>query len=74
MSKPTTAVMDRWNDKAYDDLRVRNPKGRRADVEAYARAQGEAVNGLINHFLRDALGMTEEDWKQSPDSSAAAGR
>lgn len=65
MSKPTTAVKDRWNAKAYDDLRVRIPKGRRADVEAYAKAQGESINGLINQFLRDALGMAEEDWKNS---------
>lgn len=68
MSKPTNAVKDRWNAKAYDDLRVRIPKGRRADVEAYAKAQGESVNGLINRFLRDALGMTEADWKQFPDN------
>ena len=68
MSKPTNAVKDRWNAKAYDDLRVRIPKGRRADVEAYAKEQGESVNGLINRFLRDALGMTEADWKQFPDN------
>lgn len=67
MSKPTTAVKDRWNAKAYDDLRVRIPKGRKAEVEAYALAHGGSVNGLINAFLRDSLGMSEEEWKRTND-------
>lgn len=69
MSKPTNAVKDRWNAKAYDDLRVRIPKGRKAEVEAYALSKGESVNGLINAFLRDSLGMSEEDWKRTDDAT-----
>ena len=69
MSKPTNAVKDRWNAKAYDDLRVRIPKGRKAEVEAYALSKGESVNGLINAFLRDSLGMSEEDWKRTTDDT-----
>lgn len=64
MSKPTNAVKDRWNAKAYDDLRIRIPKGRKNDVEVYAIAQGESVNGLVNNFLREALGLSEEEWKR----------
>lgn len=64
MTKPTNAVKDRWNAKNYDDLRVRIPKGRKADVEAYAKAQGESVNALINNFLRNAVGLSEEEWKK----------
>jgi len=67
MSKPTNAVKDRWNAKAYDDLRVRIPKGRKAEVEAYALLKGESVNGIINTFLRDALGKSEEEWKAVAD-------
>ena len=67
MTKPTNAVKDRWNAKAYDDLRIRIPKGRKADVEAYAKAQGESVNALVNNFLRNAVGLSEEDWKKSGD-------
>lgn len=69
MSKPTNAVKDRWNAKAYDDLRVRIPKGRKAEVEAYALSKGESVNGLINAFLRDSLGMSEEDWKHTTNDT-----
>ena len=67
MTKPTNAVKDRWNAKAYDDLRIRIPKGRKADVEAYAKAQGESVNALVNSFLRNAVGLSEEDWKKNSD-------
>ena len=69
MTKPTNAVKDRWNAKNYDDLRVRIPKGRKADVEAYAKAQGESVNGLINNFLRNAVGLSEEEWKKDTDEN-----
>ncbi len=69
MSKPTNAVKDRWNAKAYDDLRVRIPKGRKAEVEAYALSKGESVNGIINTFLRDALGISEEEWKAVADDA-----
>ena len=72
MSKPTNAVKDRWNAKAYDDLRVRIPKGRKADIEAYAKAKDESINGLINNFLRDSPGMTEAEWKQISDDSGDA--
>ena len=65
MSKPTNAVKDRWNAKAYDDVRVRIPKGRKADVEAYAKQQGESVNGMINNYLRSVLNMSEGEWKHT---------
>ena len=65
MSKPTNAVNDRWNSKAYDDLRIRIPKGRKNEVESYALSQGESVNALVNNFLRNALGQSEEEWKRS---------
>lgn len=39
------------------------PKGRRADVEAYCNQSAGSVNGMLNKLLREALGMTEEEWK-----------
>ena len=66
MSKPTNAVKDRWNAKNYDDLRVRIPKGRKADVEAYAAQHDVKINSLINALLMKTLNMTEEEWKNAP--------
>lgn len=64
MGKTSSAVKNRYNAKAYDQLPIRVPKGRKADIDAYAKAQGESVNGLVNNFLRSTLGLSEEDWKR----------
>ncbi len=51
----------------YDEIKIRVPQGRRADFDAYAKEQGESVNGLVNRFMRDSLGMSEEEWKAIAD-------
>ena len=66
MAKTSNAVKDRWNAKVYDDLRIRIPKGRKADIMAYTEKSGESINGLVNSFLCNMLGMTEEEWKKAP--------
>ena len=71
MTKTSNAAKDRWNAKTYDDLRIRIPKGRKNDVEAYAKYMNVSVNSLVNNFLRQAIGMTDEDWKKNaPDGDA----
>lgn len=59
----------KWNDenlaKKYDRIQLVVPKGRKADIDTYAKLHGESVNGLMNTFLREALGMTEEEWKET---------
>ena len=69
MGKTSSKVKDRYNAKAYDEMKIRVPKGRKADVEAFAKSQGESVNGLVNNFLRNAMGITENDWKKSIDDT-----
>lgn len=51
-------------------LFFRVPKGRRAEIEAYAAAVGKSVNGLITDLLRQEMGMTEEEWKKPPAEEA----
>ncbi len=72
MGKTSSAVKNRYNAKAYDQLPISVPKGRKADIDAYAKAQGESVNGLINTMLRKALGMTEDEWRHVEDSTGGA--
>jgi hypothetical protein len=57
MGKTSNAVKDRYNAKSYDDIRVRVPKGMKEKIQAYADANGETVNGLINRLLENALGV-----------------
>lgn len=67
--KASTKAKNKYNAANYDSLRIVVPKGRKADVEAYAKNQGESVNGLVNNFLRQAVGLTEDEWKKAPDTT-----
>lgn len=48
-----------------DEIKVRMPKGRKADVEEHAKKKGLSVNALIGQLLQVELNMTEEEWKRS---------
>lgn len=51
----------------YDRLEIKIPKGRKAAVEAHAKAKGESINGLVNALLRADMGLSEADWKQAEE-------
>ena len=57
MGKTSNAVKDRYNAKAYDDIRLRVPKGQKEKIQAYAESRGETVNGFINRLIADAMGL-----------------
>ena len=67
MSKTSAAVKDRYNAKAYDDIRLRVPKGDKEKIQAFAEAHGESVNGFINRLITEAMGAdkTAEDDAES---------
>jgi len=71
LSEARKRANKKWNDenmtKKYDRIQLVVPKGRKADIEAYAKEHGESVNGLMNRLLIDALGKTEEAWKQTEE-------
>ena len=69
MGRTSSAVKNRYNAKAYDQLPIRVPKGRKAAIDAYAKEHGESVNGLVNNVLREMLGMSEEEWKAVVDDA-----
>ena len=63
----------KWNDenqtKRYDRIQLVVPKGRKNDIDEFAKAQGESVNGLMNTLLREAMGMSEDEWKTVADEA-----
>lgn len=72
MSKTSSTVKDRWNLKNYDNVTIRFPKGRKAAVEAFARAHGESVNGMVNRLVWGEMGLSEDEWKHVPNELTAA--
>ena len=71
-TKTSSAVKQRYNEKAYDRLAVTIPKGKKGMVEEYAATHEESINGLINRLLRAELGQSEEEWKRSVDDTQDA--
>ena len=67
MGKTSNTVKDRWNRQNYEEVKVRLPRGRKADITAHAQSKGLSVNGLVGELLRADLNMTEEEWKRKPD-------
>ena len=63
------ASIKRYMEK-MEIITFRMPKGRRAEIEAYAAAAGKSVNGLITDLLRQEMGITEEEWKKPPAEEA----
>jgi len=67
MPTPRTKANRKYNEKAYDRISVTVPKGRKEEIEAFARTTGESVNGIINRLLMEAMGIPVPDWtKQRP--------
>jgi hypothetical protein len=48
---------EKWNAKAYDEIKVRVPKGDKEKIQAFTQKNGETVNGFINRLISEALGM-----------------
>lgn len=49
----------RYEDKAYDKVLVRFPKGKKDIIKAYAEAHSESVNGFINRAVDEAIERDE---------------
>lgn len=50
----------RYQDKAYDKILLRLPKGKKEIVQAHAEAQGESVNGFIGRAIDEAMERDEK--------------
>lgn len=48
-----------------DEIKLRVPKGRKADIETFAKSKNLSVNAFITLLLQNAMGLSEEDWKRS---------
>lgn len=70
MGKTSSAVKQRYNEKAYDQVKITVPKGRRADIQKWVQERGETVNGFVNEAFRLGMGMSEEEWKQASDTDS----
>lgn len=65
-TKTSSAVKQRYNEKAYDRLAVTIPKGHKATIQAAADKEGESINGFVNKAVLGRIGL--EEWPEvTPD-------
>ena len=55
ISEARRRANEKYNAKAYDEIKIRVLKGRKAEIQAYAEAWGESVNGFINRAISEAM-------------------
>lgn len=55
MGKTSSAVKDRYNAKAYDEIKLRVEKGQKEAIKAHAEAREESVNGFINRAIAETI-------------------
>lgn len=66
MGKTSSKVKDRYNAKAYDEMKIRVPKGQKATVEAAAVDAGESVNLYTQKALLARMGLSA--WPEKKES------
>lgn len=57
MGKTSSAVKDKYNAKAYDEIKVRVSKGQKDIIKAHADSMGESVNGFISRAIDNQMGQ-----------------
>lgn len=60
MGKTSSAVKDRYNAKAYDEIKIRVPKGQKEQIQSHAEAHGESTNGFINRAISETMERDNE--------------
>ncbi len=55
VSKAQQRATAKYNKTNYDAINLRVPKGRKQEIQDYAKKQGETLNSFLNRLIDDAL-------------------
>jgi len=53
--KTSYQSIKQYEDKAYDKVLIRMPKGRKAEIQSHAESNGQSVNGFINSAIDEKM-------------------
>ncbi len=59
ISEARRRANEKYNAKAYEDLRVRVPKDRKAVIQAASVAVGESLNGYVSKAIDERITRQE---------------
>lgn len=51
---------EKYNAKAYEEIKLRVKKGRKEETQAHAAARGEKVNAFITRAIDEAMARDQE--------------
>ncbi|NDO47594.1 toxin-antitoxin system HicB family antitoxin [Clostridium sp. MD294] len=60
MSKTSSIVKDKYNEKAYNNITLRVQKGLKENIQNYAASKGESLNAFINRAINQAMEKESE--------------
>ena len=46
---------EKYNAKAYDEIKIRVKKGEKETIKAHAESKGESLNGFINRAIDETM-------------------
>ncbi|MBO4867963.1 MAG: hypothetical protein J5582_15590 [Ruminococcus sp.] len=55
LSEARKKANEKYNAKAYDQVKVLVKKGEREQLKAHADSRGESLNGFINRAIRETI-------------------
>ncbi|MDL2300603.1 hypothetical protein LJC01_03045 [Clostridiaceae bacterium OttesenSCG-928-D20] len=55
ISEARKRANEKWNAKAYDEIKVRVYKGEKEKIKAHAESRGESVNGFIGRAIDETM-------------------
>lgn len=61
ISEARRRANEKYNAKAYEEIKVRVSKGKKEIVQAHAEAIGASVNGFINRAIDEAMERDNND-------------
>ena len=73
VSKAQQNATNKWIAKAYDRINLTVPKGKKEEIQAFAEANGESVNGFINRAISETMGGLPHNAPQQPAEAHGGG-
>lgn len=58
---------NKWQKENCDRVNLTMPKGRKAEIQAHAEAQGQSVNGFINAAIDEKIEKTSQQAVEAPN-------
>lgn len=59
-SEAQKKAVKKYNEKAYDEIKVRVKKGSKDIIQKYAESRNETVNGMINRLIEKEIPNIKE--------------